>query len=91
MRRVWASVLSVWVLLALVAVMAWTRVPTPVSQQGGRVVVIHSANGSRRVVLTPAAHATTQTSGSAPQQQQIVVSGRGAVSVNTPPVGGNSG
>jgi hypothetical protein len=91
MRRVWASVLSVWVLLALVTVIAWTRVPTPISQQGGRVVVIHTANGPRHVLLAPAAHATTQTSGSAPQQQQIVVSGRGAAGVSSPAAGGNNG
>ena len=91
MRRVWASVLSVWALLALVAVLAWTRAPTPVSQQGARVVVVHTANGPRRVLLTPAAHATTQTSGSAPQTQPIVVSGQGAATVGSPPAGGNNG
>lgn len=91
MRRVWASVLSVWVLLALVAVLAWTRAPTPVSQQGARVVVVHTANGPRRVLLAPAAHATTQTSGSTPQRQQVVLPGQGAAIVSSPPNGGNNG
>ena len=64
MRRVWASVFSVWALLALVAVLAWTRAPTPVSQQGGpRVVVVHTPNGPRKILVAPAPHATTHTSG----------------------------
>jgi cyanate permease len=88
MRRVWASVLSVWALLALVAVLAWTRPPTPVSPQGARIVVVHTANGQRRLVLAPAAHATTQTSGSAPRQQQVVVSGQAVPRVSSPPAGG---
>jgi cyanate permease len=90
MRRVWASVLSVWALLALVAVLAWTRAPTPVSQQGARVVVVHTANGPRRLLLAPAAHATTQTSGSAPQRQQAVLSGQAVPSVSSPSAGGNN-
>jgi cyanate permease len=90
MRRVWASVLTVWALLALVAVIAWTRAPTPVSQQGARFVVVHTANGPRRLLLAPAAHATTQTSGSAPQQQQVVLSGQAVPSVSSPPAGGNN-
>ena len=91
MRRVWVSVLSVWALLALVAVLAWTRAPAPVSQQGARVVVVHTATGPRRVLLASAAHATTQTSGSAPQQQQGVLAGQGVAIVSSPPPGGNSG
>jgi cyanate permease len=90
MRRVWASVLSVWALLALVAVLAWTRAPTPVSQPGARVVIVKTAKGQRRVVLAPAAHTTTQTSGTA-QQQQIVQSGQGAPVVGLAPAGGNNG
>ncbi|HEY6835373.1 MAG TPA: hypothetical protein VI142_02785 [Gaiellaceae bacterium] len=90
MRRVWASVFSVWALLGLVAVLAWTRVPTPVSQQGARVVVVHTANGPRRVLLAPAAHTTTHTSGSASQQQQPVGSSGTAI-VSSPQAGGNNG
>lgn len=91
MRRVWASVLSVWALLALVAVLAWTRAPTPVSQQGARFVVVHTAKGPRRLLLAPAAHVTTQTSGSAPQQQQVVRPGQGVPSLSSPPAGGSNG
>lgn len=87
MRRVWASVLSVWALLALVAVLAWTRAPAPVSQQGAHVVVVHTANGPRRILVAPAAHTSTHTSGSAPRQQQVVVPGQTAI-VGSPP-GGN--
>ena len=91
MRRVWAAVLSVWALLALVAVLAWTRVPPPVAQPGARVVVVKTAKGPRRVLLTPAVHARTQTSGTAPPQQQVVNSGQGAVIVSSPPASGNNG
>jgi hypothetical protein len=90
MRRVWASVLTVWALLGLVAVLAWTRAPMPVSQQGARIVIVHTANGPRRVLLAPAAHATTQTSGTA-QQQQVVQSGQGAAIVSSVPGGGSNG
>jgi cyanate permease len=90
MRRVWASVLSVWALLALVAVLAWTRAPMPVSQQGARFAGVHTAKGPRRLLLAPAAHATTQTSGSTPQQQQGVLSGQAVPSVSSPPAGGNN-
>ena len=90
MRRVWASVLSVWALLALVAVLAWTHAPTPVSQQGARVVVVHTAKGPRRVLLAPPAHASTQTSGSTPRQQHVV-SGQATPIVSSPPAGGNNG
>jgi hypothetical protein len=89
MRRVWASVLSVWVLLALVTVLAWTRAPAgPASQQGARVVVVHTATGPRRILVAPAAHTTTHTSGSASRQQQVVVPARTAI-VGSPPAGGN--
>jgi cyanate permease len=87
MRRVWASVLSVWALLALVAVLAWTRPPTPVGQQGARVVVIHTANGPRRVLVAPA-HTTTHTSGAARQQQSVLPRQTAAI-VSSPPAGGN--
>ena len=89
MRRVGASVLSVWALLALVAVLAWTRAPAPASQQGARVVVVQTPNGPRRILVAPAAHATTHTSGSTSRQQQVVVPGQTAI-VSSPPAGGNN-
>ena len=70
MRRVWATVVAVWIMLAIVAVLAWTRQPPPrvVSSPVAATVLVRGKNGSaQRVVVlgattTPAAHATTQTS-----------------------------
>jgi hypothetical protein len=70
MRRVWASVVSVWMVLAIVAVLAWTRQPPPrvASQPVGTTLIVKGKNGTtQRVVLVGAAtsaapHATTQTS-----------------------------
>jgi len=66
MRRVWASVLSVWALLALVAVLAWSRPPVQSAQPGAGTAVVRTVHGHRVVVLAPAPHATTQTSPGAP-------------------------
>ena len=68
MQRVWVAVLSVWALLAIVAVLAWTHRPLAnAAPQSVRAVVVQTANGKRQVVLlappTGAAHATTHTSG----------------------------
>ena len=68
MQRVWVAVLSVWVLLAIVAVLAWSHRPLANAQpQTARTVVVQTANGKRQVVLLApavgAAHATTHTSG----------------------------
>ena len=65
MRRVWAAVMSVWALLALVAVLAWTQPPAPAAQPSTGTPVIRNVNGRQVVVLAPPAHATTQTSPSA--------------------------
>jgi hypothetical protein len=71
MRRVWASVVSVWAVVAIVAVLAWTRVQTPAPATGATptVLVVKGKNGKQRlVVVQPAggAHATTQTSPAPP-------------------------
>jgi hypothetical protein len=70
MRRVWAILVSVWMLLAIVAVLAWTRQPpgrvvtTPVAT----LLLVKGKHGTtQRVVVLGAAtssgvHATTQTS-----------------------------
>ncbi len=69
MTRVWIVVASVWAMLALVAVLAWSYRPsTPAPQAVGRTVVVKTVNGKRQlVVLQPgpagAPHATTATSG----------------------------
>ena len=66
MRRVWATVVSVWTMLAIVAGLAWTRHPPaqPLAQPRPVTLVVKKA-GQRFVVLGPTAaapHATTQPS-----------------------------
>jgi hypothetical protein len=64
MQRVWVVVLSVWAMLAIVAVLAWSSrpaasLPTPSTQ----TVVVRGHGGKQRlVVLKAPAHATTATS-----------------------------
>jgi cyanate permease len=70
MRTVWATVLSVWLLFAVVAFLAWTRQqPTPARspQSVPGAVIVKGKNGSTRLVVvsgagTKAPHATTRTS-----------------------------
>jgi cyanate permease len=60
MRNVWVTVLSVWALFAVVAVLAWTR-QQPASP--AQVVVVKGKNGAQNLVVqggTP--QATTRTS-----------------------------
>ncbi|HVC86635.1 MAG TPA: hypothetical protein VNC40_04320 [Gaiellaceae bacterium] len=70
MQRVWAVVLSVWAMLAIVTVLAWsyrpvsTAAPAPAAQ----TLVVKGPNGKQQfVVVQPGAigatHATTSTSG----------------------------
>jgi cyanate permease len=70
MQRIWAVVLSVWAMLAIVAVLAWSHRPVPPAPQpaAAQTLVIKGANGkSHLVVVQPGAaaapHATTSTSG----------------------------
>lgn len=70
MQRVWIAVLSVWAMLAIVAVLAWSHRPAPAAQPQStpQTIVVQTANGKRQlVVLQPgalgASHATTHTSG----------------------------
>ena len=64
MQRIWVVVLSVWAMLAMVAVLAWSSRPTtPAPQAAAQQVIVKGANGKQHlVVLKPAAHATTSTS-----------------------------
>jgi len=72
MRRVWATVVSVWAVVAIVAVLAWTKAqaPAPLSGATPTVLVVKGKNGKqqRLVVVqgTAGAHATTQTSPAPP-------------------------
>jgi hypothetical protein len=63
MRRVWAAVASVWALLAIVAVLAWSHPPVQSPAAGSTVVVIKGKKG--RAIVLPGAvatHTTTHTS-----------------------------
>ena len=70
MQRIWTVVLSVWAMLAIVAVLAWSHRPAPASspQAAAQTVLVRTPNGKQQlVVLQPgalgASHATTHTSG----------------------------
>ncbi len=70
MRTVWATVLSVWALFAVVAFLAWTRQqPTPARspQSVPGAVIVKGKNGTSRLVVVASTgstktHATTRTS-----------------------------
>jgi cyanate permease len=67
MRTVWAAVVSVWALFAVVAVLAWTRQPNASPAPSPAAVVIKGPGGKNQVVLVQSgasgsAHATTRTS-----------------------------
>lgn len=70
MQRIWTVVLSVWAMLAIVAVLAWSHrpsVPSP-PQAASQTLVVKGPNGKQQlVVVQPGAlgapHATTHTSG----------------------------
>jgi hypothetical protein len=66
MQRVWIAVASVWAMLALVAVLAWTYPAHTLAQASPQTVVVKTVNGKRVLYVQPAAgptHATTHTSG----------------------------
>ena len=64
MQRVWVVVLSVWAMLAIVAVLAWSARPAiPPPAASAQTVVVKGQNGKQKlVVLKAPAHATTATS-----------------------------
>lgn len=71
MRRVWATVVSVWAVVAIVAVLAWTRAqaPAPLTGATPTVMLVKGKNGKQQLVVvqsSAAAHATTQTSPAPP-------------------------
>ncbi|HET8529379.1 MAG TPA: hypothetical protein VFL60_10740 [Gaiellaceae bacterium] len=70
MQRVWIAVASVWAMLLLVAVLAWSYAPAgPLPQAQPHTIVVRGANGKQQlVVVQPPAgqtHASTHTSGAA--------------------------
>jgi cyanate permease len=61
MRNVWATVLAVWALVAVVAILAWTRPQS--SSSSGQTIVVNGKQGVGGTVLqTGGTHATTRTS-----------------------------
>ena len=68
MARIWVVVLSVWAMLAIVAVLAWASHPavTAAPQVAPQQVLVKGPNGkSHLVVLKSSVHATTSTSAAA--------------------------
>jgi cyanate permease len=65
MRGVWATLISVWALFAIVAVLAWTRQPASAPAPASTTVVVKGKNGASQLVVVPAStapQATTRTS-----------------------------
>ncbi len=64
MQRVWVVVLSVWAMLAIVAVLAWSSRPVaPLPAPSAQTVVVKGHGGKQQlVVLKAPTHATTATS-----------------------------
>ena len=68
MRALWAGIVSVWAVIAIVTVLAWSRPQAPVAlpQAQPSVVVVKGRNGKQQLVVgkqaAAAPHATTQTS-----------------------------
>jgi hypothetical protein len=67
MQRVWVVVLSVWAMLAIVTVLAWSARPAaPAPAASAQTVLVKGAGGKQHlVVLKTSSHATTSTSAAA--------------------------
>jgi hypothetical protein len=64
MQRVWVVVLSVWAMLGIVAVLAWSSRPaTALPAASAQTMVVKGQGGKSHVVVLKApTHATTATS-----------------------------
>jgi hypothetical protein len=64
MRRVWVAILTVWALIALVAVLAWAHRPGATPVASGQALIVKGAGGKAHVVLVQpgGVHGTTATS-----------------------------
>jgi hypothetical protein len=64
MQRVWTVAISVWAMLAIAAVLAWSHRPAFVAspQPAAQTYVMKTVNGKRQLVLVQATHGTTSTS-----------------------------
>ena len=97
MRRVWASVITVWATLAVVAALAWSHQPVAAAPQATPVtILVPGKNGGKphqvRVLVLPtgsAAHSATHSSqsagGSAGSGTAVVASSSLAAHVATGP------
>ena len=68
MRRVWASLVAVWATLAIVAALAWSRIPPPSAQPAGvsRTLVVKTKNGKSHVVVVKSNATPVTTTHSSP-------------------------
>lgn len=66
MRNVWATVLSVWALFGVVAVLAWTRQQPAPQQPVPQAVVVKGKNGKSTLVTVPNAASTQATTRTSP-------------------------
>ena len=73
MQRIWTVVLSVWAMLAIVTVLAWSHRPVAAAspQVAPQSLVVKTVHGKQPLVLVQGtaagpAHATTATSGVVP-------------------------
>ena len=64
MQRVWVVVLSVWAMLAIVAVLAWSSRPAaPLPAASAQTMVVKGHGGKQQLVVVKSpTHATTSTS-----------------------------
>lgn len=64
MQRIWVVVLSVWAMLAIVAVLAWSSRPAPpLGTASTQTVVVKDRGGKQHLVVVKApVHAMTATS-----------------------------
>lgn len=87
-RRLWAALLALGALVALIAAIAWTRPPSPVTQSRPAVAVVRLPGGGQRTVVLQPAHATTQTSPGAQTQLVTATGPNGNPVLVSAPVGG---
>ena len=64
MQRIWVVVVSVWAMLAIVAVLAWSSRPVAQPPTAAPIMKVVKGPGGKQhlVVLKTPAHATTATS-----------------------------
>ena len=67
MRAVWASLVAVWATLAIVAVLAWSQMPTHTLRSAtAQTLVIRGKNGKSHVVVVKSNATPVTTTHSSP-------------------------